>query len=477
MKGPEERSDDLAGRGDPAGFAGRGERSRDPSPGRVAVPTMWDLYFHGEHGAVRVYLLSKLFLGMLALDAWMLMIGHAGRYGAGEFNVAHFRWLDQLQPIPTPGLYLGVLLLTGLVSLWLMLAGARTLPMLVLFGLYTFSWAMSMLDSYQHHYFVSLVLLCMAFFPQASAQEVEDSGGRLMRSGFGFALLGVLTAIVYIYTAVAKMDPTWIDGHTIQSIPSARAGFADMAAYAARWGIEGADFWSLFATFVIPQEILMGVAYLAAVKRDTAPHWAIRLLCVLGILLVIMLHVGAEHMGLEIGWFSYYMLAMGTCFLLPLGFVALLAKLVTLPALGCQKLVGMWEAEPAGPGLKLALSVAGAGMLAGVGHMLDLPGALPATVIAGAILVGYTLLSGTRADLADPRRHILASTIAAMVMWAAIAASPARWDFYRYVGGDAYRRGMPEAALSAYLKGERYAPEGETRIEKIEKIKRELGRN
>ncbi len=36
---PEERSDDLAGRGAPGGFAARGEGSRDPSPGRVGDPT------------------------------------------------------------------------------------------------------------------------------------------------------------------------------------------------------------------------------------------------------------------------------------------------------------------------------------------------------------------------------------------------------------------------------------------------------
>ena len=60
-------------------------------------------------------------------------------------------------------------------------------------------------------------------------------------------------------------------------------------------------------------------------------------------------------------------------------------------------------------------------------------------------------------------------------MWGAIAASEARWDFYRFLGGDLYRRGQPEASLEAYLKGERYAPEGKTRKDKIRKIKRELG--
>ena len=36
---PEERSDDRAGWGAPNGFAGRGEGSRDPSPGRATGPT------------------------------------------------------------------------------------------------------------------------------------------------------------------------------------------------------------------------------------------------------------------------------------------------------------------------------------------------------------------------------------------------------------------------------------------------------
>ena len=43
-------------------------------------------------------------------------------------------------------------------------------------------------------------------------------------------------------------------------------------------------------------------------------------------------------------------------------------------------------------------------------------------------------------------------------MWLAIAASPVRWDFYRYLGGDLSRRGELRAALDAYVRGERYAP-------------------
>ena len=49
--------------------------------------------------------------------------------------------------------------------------------------LYTFSWSMSMLDSYQHHYFVSLVLLCLAFFPPTAAAEIHAAAAVACRIG------------------------------------------------------------------------------------------------------------------------------------------------------------------------------------------------------------------------------------------------------------------------------------------------------
>ena len=69
----------------------------------------------------------------------------------------------------------------------------------------------------------------------------------------------------------------------------------------------------------------MGLAYLTAVMRDRVVTRAVRVISALGFLLAMVLHVGAENMGLEIGWFSYYMIAMGCCFLLPLRAVELLA--------------------------------------------------------------------------------------------------------------------------------------------------------
>src|SRR3954447_12730269 len=182
---------------------------------------LWNAYFHGPYLAARVYLFSKVFLCMVALDTWMLMIGHAGRYGVAGFNVAHFAIIDRVLPVPTPTHYVATLLLTGLLALTLALLGTRPLPLGVLCLLYTYSWSMSMLDSYQHHYFVSLVLLCLVFFPRLSAAPER----RALTTGFGYPLLAATIGVLYTFTAIAKMDAQWCKGFTLRRISSAEQVF------------------------------------------------------------------------------------------------------------------------------------------------------------------------------------------------------------------------------------------------------------
>ena len=130
----------------------------------------FDRFFFTPVAPVRPYLLLRLLLLVLAFDCWVDLIPHAGRYGVGEFNVAHFAVLDWL-PTPTPGLYIGLLLLTGWLALVMAMRPARA-GLAVLFGLYTYGWAMSMLDSYQHHYLISLLLFSCIWFPTPAATEV-----------------------------------------------------------------------------------------------------------------------------------------------------------------------------------------------------------------------------------------------------------------------------------------------------------------
>ena len=76
----------------------------------------------------------------------------------------------------------------------------------------------------------------------------------------------------------------------------------------------------------------------------------------------------------------------------------------------------------------------------------------------------------------DPRLFAVAATVAAGCLWVAVASTDVRFDYYRYLGGDQYRRGELEAALATYQRGERYAKFGQSRKAKIEEIRRKLDR-
>jgi len=447
----------------------------------------WDRYFHGRYLALRPYLFAKLFLAMVALDTWLLMLGHAGRYGIAGFNVAHFAWLDRLAPRPSAALYVGVLLLTGLFSLTVAALGPTPLRMAVLCLLYTYSWAMSMLDSYQHHYFVSLVMLCMVGFPRLAPQPALDlTADRSARSapvarlthGFGFPLLCATVSILYVFTSVAKLEPQWCRGYTLQRLARAPELFAPLTKLAGALGMTTATFWSTVSISVIPVELGIAVSYaLAPYLDDTSRRWP-RLFTSGGFVLAISLHVGAELLGLEIGLFSYYMFTLAAACLLPprvwqwldSGLSRASQALVSIRAeASAQAQPGAFETW--------LLTICAGGTLAAVGAMLDLPGAFSAmccAVLALCLMVGLAQFRGRAGASHAARNWALTVGFSGLCMWAAIAASEVRWDYYRFLGGDLQRRGETRAALHAYLVGERYAPKGQSRRNRIRELQRQL---
>ena len=433
--------------------------------------TAFDSYFHGPYTAARAYLLQRLLLAMLALDIWMLMIGHAGRYGTAGFNVAHFGWLDAIIPVPTPGLYIGVLLLSGLLALVIAFSGVRRLSCGLLLLLYTYSWAMSMLDSYQHHYFLSLMIACLVFFPQDAAADIHPKGAKgetpVQTTGFGYPLLCATIAIVYLFTALAKYDPRWLDGSTIQRISKAGEVLASLRELSASMGISEEQFWSWLSASVIPIELFVSAGYLLAVVRDRSEgqgnRW-VGLCCSTAALLAWTLHVGAEGMDLEIGWFSYYMLVLATVCLLPGAAVDVIARVVTKPARWLSD--AALETGETGTGddasenpaaVTLGLAAAVAAVVYMAGDMVDLPGAIGAVSCAGAAMLTVVLAALARQQPLSPRPTIVALAAAGAVMWMSISYSDVRWDYYRFRGGDLMRRGQSLEALATYQRGERYA--------------------
>lgn len=428
------------------------------------LATIWDAAWFGPVAAARPWLLMRLTLALLALDAWALMIERGGRYGAGGFNVAHFSLLDAL-PIPTPGLYVGLVLFCGtLAALATLGVATRALAGLLLCA-WTWAWAMSQLDSYQHHYFLSWLLLALACLP---AQRLRDLRWRPPPiSAWGFKLASATCAVLYLFTAISKLEPAWTGGDVLRRLHGAERRFDPFIDLAATFGVSPEDFWPLAGSSVAVVQFVIAAAYVSVVvSGDRAGRLAVGLRLV-GWMLATAFHVGAEHFGLRIGWFSYYMMVIATVVLVP---AVVLDGLVAGPARLVEWLQQRIVSEGARPRLVGGVLCASAAVALAVGpDILELPGAGAAGLVAAVLLLGIAAAAAAR-----PARLLgvaLAGAITALALGITIDVSPVRFDFYRYVGGDATRRGEYQLALDAYGQANTFAPAGEERWKKVAEVK------
>ncbi len=460
-----------------------------------------DRFFFGPILAARPWLVMKAFLLLLAFDCWIDLSPHGGRYGIGGFNVAHFGWLDALTPTPTPAFYVGLICFCGLLAFANAIGGVNRWALGVLAIAYTYSWAMSMLDSYQHHYLLTLALTAFVFYPKVSAELLlegreepkeepkakgkeskkkqkkkqekkaakkasEDArlpGGSL--TAWAYSATAWSIGIVYSYTAVSKSEPQWRDGTALQRIaPEGMRPFHEY--FVDERGFSDETFWSLVGHSVILLQIVVAAGYFVAPlldRRDLRwPKW----LCLAAWFAAINFHVGAEYLELQIGWFSYYMMITACVFLLPSSVVGAAGRLFATPA---RALTRALTSEGDKSSLPVALGVAFICGLAG--YTVDMPGALTASVAVGVLLLALVLADET----APPLLWSAGVALAALAMWTAFIGTEARYDYYRFVGGDHRRRGELEQALEAYIKANDYAPEEDNRREREDEVRRQLG--
>jgi hypothetical protein len=288
--------------------------------------------------------------------------------------------------------------------------------------------------------------------------------------------LALSAAILYLFTAIAKMDSFWMAGYTLSRI-AAQSPFAALVVFAERQGMSASGIWTFVSGAAVVQELLLAGCYVVAAQRDNLPSRLASAICLFGLLLSVSVHAGAEAMNLQIGWFSFYMIALAFCYFLPLRMIDVLVRLATWPARWIRKVM---VARGIGAGVHLwrsvLVSLAAAGLLLAVGKDIELPGVFAACATLAGLLVGGAAWSAFSRRSQGSRSYPLAAAVAALVMWLAISSSNVRWDYYRYLGGDLLRRNELEAALRVYETGERYAPPGESRASQMEALRRQLGR-
>lgn len=414
----------------------------------AAMQESFDRHFFTPVAAVRPWLVEKCVLALLALDMWFLRLGSANRYDADELNLAHFGWLDALGPIPNEGLYLGVAVLVGLLALAIAVANLGLAWRLALVVLYSYTWAMSRLDSYQHHYLLSWVLLCIAFFPRTRLADFRKEDASCypspLVSSWAWVLLSVFAAIVYAYTAVAKLDPVWQSGACLQQLEGTATLLEPLKKISVGLGGSPDSFWRLVAGATVVAELLLAAGYLLMPRQDRSHAPWVSRTCLVCWLLAMGLHVSFEVAGLRIGWFSYFMMLLGSAGFLPACWLESLLRPFTLIAPQPSEVQRSRQVLRKGVMITAASSAILA--LVSAGCWSDLPGVLTATVVGSLGFVATLLVLEHERESDAQRRLPVAVLVGAILLALAVQFGDARAQYYPYRLVQLQRRGDFEAA-------------------------------
>ncbi|MBV8758875.1 MAG: HTTM domain-containing protein [Deltaproteobacteria bacterium] len=384
-------------------------------PYKLPAPEQPAFWFGFEVAWAKLAIGRVVLFGMLALDA-LLQIRHAPRYGAGGFNVAQIPLLDALGPTRASyavaellNAWLFTLAAFGVATRWVLPAAA---------AIYGWLYFGSQLDSYQHHYLVSMLLLLACFVPW---QRPPDGAPRVRT--WALRLMLVELGIMYLWAAISKMNGAWTNGTTLATqIIGPMRHMID-----ATVGIA-------FASKLV---ILVELSLAALVWQ---PRFA-AIIAPLGL----AFHVGILFSGLEIGLFAWLMIAI-YLFVIPDRVYDALVRVLATP-LGAWRVIAAWFDGALGwfvwlVGIVLALVFA---MLTRFEYAGRIGVLLLVVTIAG------TVVSIVRAPTARRMTAIGLAHLAAFTLWLATdRSSTVAVDYYRFWGGTSRRLGDLAASERAY---------------------------
>src|SRR5688572_24157909 len=223
--------------------------------------------------------------GLLAVDAY-LQLRHAPRYGAGGFNVGHLAVFDHAAPsrVAVGVAYVVQAVVFGAAALGV---GSR-LTVGLGAALYAWVYFASQLDSYQHHYLMALVLALSIAVPWFRPRGTAAADGDRPVVAWAVRVILLQLAVLYAWAAVAKLEASWLDGSALR---------AALHTGAMRELIEDTVGFSVTAGAVLGAEVFLA-----------ATIWN-RRMWPFAVIVGVGLHVGIAVSGLEIGLFSWLMVA------------------------------------------------------------------------------------------------------------------------------------------------------------------------
>lgn len=353
-----------------------------------------------------------VFFALHAVDAF-LQLSHAPRYGAGGFNVQQLPGA----PLPEPSRLALTFVYGALCVLFALIAQGCAVRWLLPIAtvLYGYAYFVSQLDSYQHHYLLWLVLVLLCFVPARPAPAPAGARVAWQRS-WALRLVLVQLAVVYLWAAIAKLDPVWLDGTAL----TRQISTGWMKSLAASLGHK------YVAVAIVCVELALAVTI-----------WN-RVLWPLALALGVGLHVGIELIGLDIGLFSYFMLAL---------YLLLVPDVVFLRAAPLAARAGRAFARvplPARAALAVAAIVFAAAVV--LRHPLPLGRVIALLVLLAPFLLVPAWVGGTAALARRLRQLAVALGTLALLLLVTEVAN----DHYRMWGGASRRMGIAADERAAY---------------------------
>jgi hypothetical protein len=362
-------------------------------------------------------------------------------------------------------------LLVGILAFVCAVVEATLWARVILALAYTYTWAQSMLDGYQHHYLFSLILLAFIFFRPLNARGLYQSRAgsasnpAIRRvSAWAYVLLAANIAIVYGFTALAKADgQAW---KLLRELLSERKAIIEtLEAWFVGFGLSAQWPWVLAVRGLIAVEITLAAVYLFAVRQDEKPRRWLRIAAWCAILLALCFHgVGNEFLlSLRIGFFSYYMIVFAFIYFLPESILYEIGRFATWPARRFGEIWLNLRAAHRSVSAKIRISLTTIGALfialvaVRIGFILDLPGASTAGLLIAIVLASVSLMALVLRRCEEIERYVLATGLATVMMWISIAHSTVRTDYYRMLAEHNESKGNHEAAKKSDTKAKLYA--------------------
>lgn len=455
----------------------RARRHQDPrsAPTRVDAGLLgaWNRFWYERSvEPERLVLFRVSFFGLLGIDLVYWMVEKAHRYGTGGFNVAHFDILDRWLPTPNATVHTVLYLVAGFLALRVAAGIAVRASLILLTAIYGYTYFSSLHDGYQHHYLIFWLLLL------SLALRLEETGGidaprshlpERPKYSWGASLLYAQVSIVYLFTALSKASEYWLNGWALEQQISTGWMRQAMRAFESGFGLTDGTSYALAARAVFAWQLLAAVSFVVPKLRAFA--------CITGPLF----HGTVELIGVEVRWFSYYMITIYYVLLFPESWFRSTSEFVRQRLRGTRNLLRRAiEATRTLTGLtdgrRPALTGAAVIGSALLGALTPFPGSLGLAVSLGALVllaeVGPGAQSGRSRTLPRLATELAFSGLIVLVP----RHTDSAYNYYRYLGGDLSRRGDTEGAIRAYERAIELKPGPDSRHKKLAELLLRVGR-